>query len=175
MINVENTRRLVMALAMSSTLTACAMTAQQCDPALVNNVLAAANCNILGGFDAHLQTARAEVEALRAELAATQTKAAGMDREAQLLAGNRDALQRKMTSEKRDLDRLQLKLAGMRVEGDKARAKLAALQEQLKVAETKLSGMDKSNVTAEEIAALEADIAARKEAVTRLSGRALQE
>lgn len=175
MIDARFLSRLAMTAALVSALAGCARTAQQCDPGQVDNVFSAANCQAFGGFDAHLENARAEVEALRVEVAAAQGRAAGASRDAQLLAGDRDALQRRMASEKRDLDRLRLKLAGLRVDGDKGRARLAALQEQLKTAEAKLAGMDRAGISAQEIQALEADIAARKEAIARLSGRALQE
>lgn len=172
---VKTVRHLVLVSALLPVVAGCATTAEQCDPGKVNNVFAAASCSASGGFEAHLAAARSEVEALRVEAAASRTRAADADREAKRLVGNRSALQQKMASEKRDLDRLRLRLAGMRVEGEKDRARQAVLNEQLKAAEANVASMGNSGQSAQEIAALEADIATRKEVIAKLSGRAMQE
>jgi len=172
---VKTARHFVLVSALLPVVAGCATTAQQCDPGKVSDVFTAASCSASGGFEAHLAAARSEVEALRVEAAASRSRAADAEREAKRLVDSRSALQQKMASEKRDLDRLRLRLAGMRVESEKDRARQTALNEQLKAAEANLKSMGNSGQSAQEIAALEADIAARKEVIAKLSGLALQE
>ena len=168
-------RYLVLAAVVIPVLAGCARTAEECDPSKVNNVFAAAGCTTFGGFDAHLAAARNELDALRVEAAASRALAEASEKEARRLVGNRRALQQKAAQEKRDVDRLRLRLAAMRVDNDKARARQQMMQAELDTAEARASSLADGNKTAQEIAALEAEIAARKKAVAELTNRAMQE
>lgn len=159
----------VPALFALSLLGACS-TAGECNPNAVDNVFQSFGCNVGGGFDASLEEKRAELAAIIEETELTQAETAEIEAEADRYAEDRDAWQRKLQQMNGEIGRLQLEVLSTEASNAEEEATLQALREELEATQNRIEAAESegANVDPEEIARLQTDVAARKQAISEI-------
>jgi predicted transcriptional regulator len=153
----------------------CTTTAQECDPRNVSNLFSSLSCSVSGGFDAHLQAARKEVEEEQMRLTAVRAQKESQTRTNVALAGERADLNQRLERERRENDRVRLQLSALRISNDRERARVEALREKLALAEQNLTTMRQRGASTAEITRLEAENADIRKAINTIANRAKQE